>query len=190
MLPELAAIVVAPGANPVASPPELMLAIFGAVELHITESVMILLLPSLNVPKAVNCMVLPTVSAELTGATAIDIKEGSTSTERDVVPLTPPEVAVIFVVPGTRAVARPTVVMVAMSVAEELHVADGRLCVLPSRKVPVAVNCMVAATAIEGFAGVTAIDINWFAEEPAMPEHANMETAAAIPTKRKKTGIA
>ncbi len=49
----------------------------------------------------------------------------------------------------------------------------------------VAVNCMVAATAIEGFAGVTAIDINWFAEEPAMPEHATWKQLLRSDKKEK-----
>lgn len=95
ILPELAVIVVTPGATPVASPPELMLAIFGAVELHATEPVTFLLLPSSKVPMAVNCIVLPTASEGFTGVTVIDTRVGTTSTERDVVPLTPPEVAVI-----------------------------------------------------------------------------------------------
>jgi hypothetical protein len=95
ILPELAVIVVTPGATPVASPPELMLAIFGAVELHATEPVTFLLLPSSKVPMAVNCIVLPTASEGFTGVTVIDTRVGTTSTERDVVPLTPQEVAVI-----------------------------------------------------------------------------------------------
>jgi hypothetical protein len=41
----------------------------------------------------------------------------------------------------------------------ELHVTVlVRFCVVPSLKVPVAVNCCVAPLAIDGFAGVTAID--------------------------------
>ena len=95
ILPELAVIVVTPGATPVTSPPELMLAIFGTVELHITEPVTILLLPSSKVPMAVNCIVLPTASEAFTGVTVIDTRVGTTSTERDVVPLTPAEVAMI-----------------------------------------------------------------------------------------------
>ena len=35
-----------------------------------------------------------------------------------------------------------------------------RFCVLPSLKVPVAVNCWVSPTATEGFAGVTATDFS------------------------------
>ena len=105
MLPELAVIVVTPGARPVASPPGLMLAIVGAVELHITEAVRFLMLPSSKLPMAVNCVVLPRAREVFRGVTVIDSRVGRTSTERDVVPITPPEVAVIFAVPGATAVA-------------------------------------------------------------------------------------
>jgi hypothetical protein len=80
-------------------------------------------------------------------------------------------------------VARPTALIIATSIAEEVQLAAGRLRVLPSPKVPMAVNCMVAPTAIEGFAGVTAMEVNLFAVELDMPEHANMDIAAAIATK-------
>ena len=90
--------------------------------------------------------------------------------------------------PGATVVARPAALMVAISVAEELQVAELRLRVLPSPKVPVAVNCTVAATAIEGFAGVTAMDVSLFAD--VMLEHDNMDIAVAIPAIHQKTGIA
>ena len=57
------------------------------------------------------------------------------------------------------AVARPVLLIVATVVDEEFHVAVlVRFCVVPSLKVPVAVNCSVFPMAIEGFAGVTAMD--------------------------------
>ena len=47
-----------------------------------------------------------------------------------------------------------------MFVADELHVAEVvRSLVLPSLNVLVAVNCCVAWTTIEGFDGVTAMDV-------------------------------
>ena len=49
--------------------------------------------------------------------------------------------------------------IVATVVVAEAHVTDAvRFCVLLSLNVPVAVNCCVAPLAIDGFAGVTAID--------------------------------
>ena len=57
------------------------------------------------------------------------------------------------------AVARPVLLIVAMVVDEEFHVAVlVRFCEVPSLKVPVAVNCWVFPMVIEGFAGVTAMD--------------------------------
>jgi hypothetical protein len=56
-------------------------------------------------------------------------------------------------------VASPAVLIVATAAVEELHVAVlVRFCVLASVYVPVAVNCWVLPLAIDGFAGVTAID--------------------------------
>ena len=51
--------------------------------------------------------------------------------------------------------------IVATAVFVELHVTKlVRFCVLESLYVPVAVNCCVAPLEMDGFAGVTAIDIN------------------------------
>jgi hypothetical protein len=56
-------------------------------------------------------------------------------------------------------VANPAVLIVATVTAEELHVAVlVRFCVVPSLKVPVAVNCCVPPFGADGFAGVTAMD--------------------------------
>src|ERR1700731_995204 len=63
--------------------------------------------------------------------------------------------------PRPTAVASPAVLIVATLAAEELHVAVlVRFCVLASVYVPVAVNCCALPLAIDGFAGVTAIDTN------------------------------
>jgi hypothetical protein len=58
-------------------------------------------------------------------------------------------------------VAIPPEVIVAIPVVCELQVTVlVKFCVELSEKVPVAVNCWVVPFAIEGFAGVTAIDTN------------------------------
>ena len=55
--------------------------------------------------------------------------------------------------------ANPPAAIVATVVVTELHVAPlVKFCVELSENVPVAVNCSVLPFAIEGFAGVTAID--------------------------------
>src|SRR6202035_2575853 len=70
-----------------------------------------------------------------------------------------PELAWMVVVPGPTAVAKPAALIVATVTAEELHVAVLlSFCVVPSLKVPVAVNCCGPPFGTEGFAGVTAID--------------------------------
>ena len=63
-------------------------------------------------------------------------------TVRVVLPEMAPEVARTVVDPLPTAVARPAVLIVATVTAEELHVVVlVRFCVVPSLKVPVAVNC-------------------------------------------------
>ncbi len=62
-------------------------------------------------------------------------------------------------VPVPTPVAKPVLVIVATVVVPEFHVTLAvRFCVLLSVYVPVAVNCSVNPFAIDGFAGVTAID--------------------------------
>src|SRR6202522_2509201 len=71
------------------------------------------------------------------------------------------DVAVIVEVPTPAPLASPEALIVAVVVVPELHVTVlVRFCVVPSLKVPVAVNCCIAPLAIDGFAGVTAIDCN------------------------------
>lgn len=76
-----------------------------------------------------------------------------------VLPVTPPLAALIVLVPAATAVARPVELMVAWAVFEELQVTlPVRFCVEPSVKVPVAMNCWVVPSGMEGLAGVTAIE--------------------------------
>ena len=110
-------------------------------------------------------------------------------------PLTLPELAMIVVLPAATPVASPAVLMVATNVAAEFHVAElVRFCALPSLKVPVAVNCCVAPFAMEGLAGVTAIELNVCVEVPvplglefdALLPHPDVTSAApAIASRRK-----
>ncbi len=78
-------------------------------------------------------------------------------------PETPPDVAVIVVVPPATALATPFVpdvlLMVATAVDDELQLTElVRFCVLPSLNVPVASNCAVVVGAIEGVVVATAIE--------------------------------
>jgi hypothetical protein len=80
-------------------------------------------------------------------------------TVRVVEVLTLPEAAVIWATPVPIAVARPPVVIDATEGASEDQVTDAvSSSVLPSVKVPVAVNCWVARAERTGFTGVIAND--------------------------------
>jgi hypothetical protein len=106
----------------------------------------------------VNCCVVPLAIDGFAGVTAIDCRVAAV-TVRVVEPLITSDVALIVEVPTPAPVARPVALIVAVAVVPELHVTVlVRFCVVPSLKVPVAVNCCVAPLAIDGFAGVTAID--------------------------------
>lgn len=104
-----------------------------------------------------NCFVVPTAILEFAGVTAIETRVAAL-TVREALPVTPPDTALIVVLPVPTAVANPAEVTVATPGAEEDHVIEVSNCVLPSSKLPTALNCCVVPTAIEGVAGLTAIE--------------------------------
>jgi len=80
-------------------------------------------------------------------------------TVAEVLPLTEPEAAVMVTEPRLRAVAKPLTVIDATLLSEELQVTVPVMsCVVPSEKVPVAVNCCSVPSGIDAFAGVTVIE--------------------------------
>jgi hypothetical protein len=94
------------------------------------------------------------------GVTAID-SSAAGPTVNAVLPVIPPELALIWEVPCAAPLARPAALIVATLVFDEVRVAElVRFWVLPSEYVPVAVNCWVVPLGIDGFAGVTPIDTN------------------------------
>ena len=103
---------------------------------------------SLNVPVAVYCFVVPTAMLEL--AVVVTAIETSVAAETvsEAVPLTDPEAAVIVDVPVPTPVATPLMSIVAAEVEDELQVTDCSSCVLPSSKLPTAVNSWVVPAAI------------------------------------------
>ena len=112
------------------------------------------MLPSLYVPVAANCRVVPRANKGLAGVTAIETRIGW-PTVSVAEPVIDPEPAVIVDAPTPTPVARPPAAMVATDVKDELHVTLlDRFWMLPSLYVPVAVNCWVVATAIEALAGL------------------------------------
>ncbi len=178
--PDAAEMVVAPGVLPEARPLVLMAATLGADELQLTDAVMACVLPSVKVPVAVNCWVLPAGMEALAGATVMETSVPAV-TARVAEPMTEADAAEMVVAPGVLPEARPLVLMAATLGANELQDTEAvRSWVLPSLNLPVAVNCCVVPAAIEGFAGVTEIDINC---NCACPEEAPPpQPASAIET--------
>jgi hypothetical protein len=157
---DVAVIVEFPTPAPVARPAAPIVAVVVVPELHVTVLVRFCVVPSLKVPVAVNCCVAPLAIEEFAGVTAIDCSVAAVTVSK-VEPLIDDDVAVIVEVPTPAALARPAALIVAVVVVPEDHVTVlVRFCVVPSLNVPVAVNCCVAPLAIDGFAGVTAIDCN------------------------------
>ena len=115
------------------------------------------MLLSLKVPVAVNCLVVPTAMLEFAGVTAIETRVAAL-TLREAVPVTPPEAAVIVVLPIPTAVANPVEPTEATAPLEKDQLAEVSNCVLPSSKLPTALNCCVVPRAMEVVAGLTAIE--------------------------------
>jgi len=113
---------------------------------------------SLNVPVAVNGLMVPIPMIELAGVTAIEINV-ALLTATEAVPVTDPEVALIVADPAPTAVATPEESTETLLFAEDDQATDVSNCVLPSSKVPTAVNCCVVPSAIEAVPGETAIEI-------------------------------
>jgi len=118
----------------------LIVATDGVDELHNAEAVTSCVLLSLKVPVAVNCFVVPTAMVELAGVTTRDTSVAAL-TLRVAVPVTEPEAALIVVVPVPTAVARPDMSIVETPARDVDHVTEVSSWVLPSSKLPTAVNC-------------------------------------------------
>src|SRR3954471_10810506 len=129
-------------------------------ENQVAELVRSCVLPSVNVPVAANCCVVPSATDGDWGVTAIETRAAEV-TVNAVVPVIDPEAAVMLVVPGAALVAKPCLsdelLIVATELASELHwTVEVRFWVVPSVNVPVALNCWVVPNGMEGIAGVTA----------------------------------
>ena len=158
MLPEMAVMVTAPRARPMARPVLPTVAKAGFEEVQATSVVKLKLVPSEKAPVAVNCWLIPTGMVGFAGVTEIDDRVAEFPV-RVVLPEMLPEVAVMVVVPVARTVARPVVLIVAATGFKESQVTSGVISKLvPSEKAPVAVNCWVTPTGMLGFAGVTEMD--------------------------------
>jgi hypothetical protein len=148
-----------PRLRPVATPELLIVAVPVTDEFHVAVPVRSAVVESVYVPVAVNCCVRPFAIIVLAGVTAIDTSVAAVTVSVAVLLVTPLDAAVMFEAPRATPVAKPELVIVAIPVADEFHVALAvKSAVLESVYVPVAVNCCVRPFAIVALAGVTAID--------------------------------
>ena len=120
--PDVAVIVALPTPAPVATPPATIVATPVADELQLTDPVRFCVLPSLYVPVAVNCSVVPFAIETLPGVTDNEVNTAAV-TVNVADPLIAPDVALIVAVPCATPVASPPLLTVATEVADELHVA-------------------------------------------------------------------
>ena len=160
--PEVALMVAVPVAMLVARPVLLTVAVEVAFELHVAVEVRFCELPSVNVPVAMNCCVVPSEIDRLAGVTAIETNAAAV-TVNVVLPAIEPEVAVILAEPVPTALANPcelaALLIVATMVVSELHcTVFVMFCMVPLVNVPVAVNCCVVPKGMLGIAGVAAIE--------------------------------
>src|SRR5216684_3780152 len=158
MLPLVAEIVDVPVPTLVARPVLLIVATPRVAEAHAALPSTCVEL-SLNVPVAVNCCVAPLVIEGFAGVTAMEVSVAGV-TVSSVEPVMLPLVAEIVEVPVPTAVPSPVLLIVATVAVAEAHAALPSTCVELSLNVPVAVNCCVAPLGIDGFAGVTAMEVS------------------------------
>ena len=121
-----AEIVVEPVATGLAKPALVMVATAVSLELHVTDSVTLPLVPSEYVAVAVYCSPLPpTLKVKFCGFTVMVVMVLVLTVSTATLEMTLPDLAVMLVVDiVVPAVASPEVLMVATPVLEEVHVTD------------------------------------------------------------------
>jgi hypothetical protein len=164
MVPEVAVMLALPVptlvANPCVGTVLLIVPVVVVSDDHVTIPLRFCVLPSVNVPVAVNCWLVPNAIEGSAGVTAIETNAAAV-TVSCVVPLMDPLVAVMLAVPVPSLLTNPGVVVLITPTAgvSELHCTVlVRFCVVPSVKLPVAVNCCVVPIGMVGIAGVTVIE--------------------------------
>ena len=136
--PETAVMVTFPRANVVSRPLPSINAIVGSDESHVMVE-RVCVLPSVNVPTAVNCTAVPRASVGFGGFRLIDTRAAG-STVNVVVPATSPEVALMVTVPTPSVAAVPVPSMDTIVGSDETQVALAKFWFVPSLKIPVATN--------------------------------------------------
>lgn len=177
--PSIAVIVVVPVARLETNPRLVIVATVGVEELHSTDWVISCVELSVNVPVAVSCLVASSGMEEFAGAI---VKETSVAvlTVTEVLADTVPDVTLTVELPGPTARPRPFASIAKTLVELEDHSADVSTCVLPSSKLPTAVNCCCVPAAIVTFVGVSVIDCRCAATTVITEESVNVPTVAVI----------
>lgn len=160
--PELPPILVFPIPLVVANPAKVgafaIVATLAEDELQWVVMVISCVVPSLNDPVAVNCCVLPSVTEGFAGVIAIDVNVPE-PTVSVVVPVMPDAVAEIVTVPVFFPWASPDPRIEAMFGFEDFQLRPLRFAaVLPSLKIPVAVNLTDVPLAIRGLLGLMVME--------------------------------
>ena len=153
--PNVAVIIVCPGATALDTPFAAMVAVPAEEEVQLTDPVRFCWLPSLKLPMAVKGCVVPETIVGFAGLTAMDISV-TEFTVKTVDPLTELDAAVIVACPAPIQVACPFVATVATVGADVVQFTIVvRFCCVPSLKVPVAVSGCTVPMSDDGFRGLT-----------------------------------
>src|SRR5262249_26236896 len=152
--PSTAVIVVLPVERLVANPRLVIVATPDIEELHSTTCVTSCVELSLNVPVAMNCFVALFGIEEFAGVIESETS-GAVVTVTEVLADMVPDVTLTVDVPAPTASPNPFWSIVNTLDELEDHSADTNTCVLPSSKLPTAVNCCWVPAAIVTFAGVS-----------------------------------
>ena len=167
ILPWLATILDVPATSAVAQPrePDILLIVVtaGVAEAQVTELVRSCVEPSVNVPVATNCWVIPAATLGFAGVIASDLSVALVTVSGALAEVIAPRVAVMLAVPTATAEAPPLVpaalLTVAVPSASDAQVTDVvKSWVELSVNIPVAVNCWVVPAAITLLDGVTAME--------------------------------
>ena len=128
-------------------------------EVHVASEVIVCLVPSENVPIAVNCCVPPLAILTPAGDMDIEIRSGAV-TVTVAVPDTPAKVAVTVAKPSAAAVTDPVPFTAMIPAGAALHAAKFvKFCVAFPERMPVAVNCRVLPVTSTEFSGATLIAV-------------------------------
>ena len=163
----------------VANPRFVIVATLGVDELHKTDCVTSCVELSLNVPVALNCFVALFGIEEFAGVIASETRV-AVVTVTEVLADTVPDITLTVDVPGPTATPSPFASIVNTLVALDDHSADAITCVLPSSKLPVAVNCCCVPAASDTFVGVSVMDCKCAGTTVITEESVNVPTVAVM----------